>query len=134
MAATAPLGIFGTTLTWYHENAGGWPFGNPNYQATYSVEVTLYDDGTTHKIGFKARTDAPYQMVSKIDQLFGVTPVKDGDYIQFSLGTQTFRSDDGSCSVDGYDHGADRQMDCGFLCSWGGADSTDRTQLGVYLS
>jgi hypothetical protein len=51
---------------WYHENAGGGPFGDPNYQATYSVEVTLYDDGTTHKIGFKARTDAPYQMVLSI--------------------------------------------------------------------
>lgn len=51
---------------WYNENAGGGPFGDPNYQATYSVEVTLYDDGATHKIGFKARTDAPYQMVSKI--------------------------------------------------------------------
>ncbi|KAJ7466489.1 hypothetical protein FB451DRAFT_1178633 [Mycena latifolia] len=104
---------------WYNANAGGGIFGDPNYQATNSVEVTMYDDGATHKIGFQSRKDAPYDMVSKIDSLFNVNPVESGGYIQFTLGTEVFRNDDGRCSVGGWDHGTDRQMDCGFTCTWG---------------
>ncbi|KAJ7653050.1 pectate lyase superfamily protein-domain-containing protein [Mycena rosella] len=115
---------------YFNENAGGGTFGDPQYSATYSVEVTMYDDGATHKIGFQSRLDAPYNMVSKFDNLFVVTPVEDGDYIQFTLGDQTWRNDDGSCSVGGWDHGADRQMDCGFTCTWGGGDSTDPLSSG----
>ncbi|KAJ6584010.1 hypothetical protein DFH09DRAFT_1359936 [Mycena vulgaris] len=83
---------------WYNENAGGGPFDDPQYSAIYSIEITMYDSGAIHKIGFF---------------------VEDGDYIQFSLGTLTFKSNDGSCSVDGWDHNSDRQMDCGFSCVWG---------------
>ncbi|KAF7336343.1 Glucan endo-alpha-glucosidase agn1 [Mycena venus] len=112
------------------ESGGGGPFDDPT--VTYSVEVTLFDDGAAHKIGFLERTNAPVTMVSKLDQLFVVTPVQKGDYIQFQLGTQTFRSNDGSCSVGGWDHGKNRQMDCGFSCLWGGGDLTDRTLPGVF--
>ncbi|KAJ7079288.1 pectin lyase fold/virulence factor [Mycena belliarum] len=119
---------------WYNANAGGGPFGDPNYQATYSIEVTMYDDGPTHKIGYVARKDAPYDMVSKLDQVFHVNPVEDGDYIEFTLGSTKWRNDDGSCQVGKYDHGADRQMDCGFTCTWLGGDSTDRTPLGLFLA
>ncbi|KAJ7255773.1 hypothetical protein C8J57DRAFT_1655412 [Mycena rebaudengoi] len=119
---------------YFNANAGGGPFGDPHYQATYSVEVTLYDDEAAHKIGFMARTDAPYNMKSKLDALFVVTPVGSGDYIHFSLGTQTFKSNDGSCSVGGWDRGRDRQMDCGFPCTWGGGDSTNRSPLGLYMA
>ncbi|KAJ6565182.1 hypothetical protein DFH09DRAFT_1157802 [Mycena vulgaris] len=105
------------------ESGGGGPFDDPN--RAYSVEVTLFDDGATHKIGFAERTNAPLSMQSKLDTLFDVTVVKSNGYLQFQLGTVVFESDDTSCSVGKWDHGENRQMDCTFPCSWGGGDSTD---------
>ncbi|KAJ7869984.1 hypothetical protein B0H13DRAFT_1049505 [Mycena leptocephala] len=118
---------------YYNPNAGGGGGigGDPNFPSDYSVEITLYDDGATHRIGYQARLDAPYSMASKLDNLFVVTPSDSN--IKFTVGSVTFTSDDGSCSVGGWNHGADRQMDCGFPCTWGGGDSTDHTEISVFL-
>ncbi|KAF7337109.1 Glucan endo-alpha-glucosidase agn1 [Mycena venus] len=117
---------------WDNVNSGG---GNGIFgqgDAEYSVEITLFDDGPTHQIGFQARKDAPYDMVSKLDNLFTVTP--NGSDLDFKVGDVTFSSGDGSCKVGGWNHNTDRQMDCGFTCTWGGGDSTDHSELGVFTT
>jgi hypothetical protein len=156
---------------YYNPNAGGGGGigGDPNFPSDYSVEITLYDDGATHRIGYQARLDAPYSMASKLDNLFVVTPSDSN--IKFTVGSVTFTSDDGSCSVGGWVSGEMTLMSddtntrppiepwrgspdgvrtllfsqiyyfltdnlcfsCGFPCTWGGGDSTDHTEIGVFL-
>ncbi|KAJ7257396.1 hypothetical protein C8J57DRAFT_1472755 [Mycena rebaudengoi] len=108
------------------ESGGGGPFDNPNF--SFSVEVTLFDNGGAHKIGVLPRTNSPVDMKSKLDTLPTVTAPDNEDFIQFKLGSLEFRNDDGSCTVGGWDHGRDRQMDCSFPCAWNGeALSRDRS-------
>ncbi|KAJ6557609.1 pectate lyase superfamily protein-domain-containing protein [Mycena capillaripes] len=87
---------------WFNENAGGGPFGDPRFSATYSIEVTMFDNAATHKIGFLARVDAPLNMTSKLDNYFIVTPNEKDDDLEFSLGGTVWKSSDGSCSVGGW--------------------------------
>ncbi|KAJ7225020.1 pectate lyase superfamily protein-domain-containing protein [Mycena rebaudengoi] len=115
-----------------NESGGGGPFDDPNI--SYSFEVTLFDNGAAHKIGVLPRTNSPVDMTSKLDTLFTVTAEPNSDFIQFKLGSVEFRSDDGSCSVGGWDHGRDRQMDCGFPCVWNGGDSTDHTPPELFYA
>ncbi|KAJ7197310.1 hypothetical protein C8J57DRAFT_1262872 [Mycena rebaudengoi] len=96
------------------ESGGGGPFGDPNLE--YSVEIMLFDNGAAQ------RTNTPVDMKSKLDIIFSVDAIQGGDYLKFKLGDKERRSDDGSCSVGGWDHFSDRQMDCGFLCVWNGPD------------
>ncbi|KAJ7272421.1 hypothetical protein C8J57DRAFT_1225950 [Mycena rebaudengoi] len=93
---------------------GRRPFGDPNLE--YSVEIMLFDNGAAQ------RTNTPVDMKSKLDIIFSVDVIQGGDYLKFKLGDKERRSDDGSCSVGGWDHFSDRQMDCGFLCVWNGPD------------
>ncbi|KAK7052591.1 glucan 1,3-beta-glucosidase [Favolaschia claudopus] len=119
---------------WGSSSGGGGPFDPPPGQESYSVEVTLYDNGPTHKIGFLTRTVAPVNMTSKLDRYFIVTADGEKGPLHFTLGDQKWQSDDGSCSVGGWDHGEDRQMDCGFRCDWMGGDSTDHTPPEIWYA
>ncbi|KAJ6556359.1 pectate lyase superfamily protein-domain-containing protein [Mycena capillaripes] len=113
------------------DSGGGGPFDPPPGSGkSYSVEITIFDNGAAHKIGFLSRANAPLQMVSKIDSLLGVDPGTTDGPIQLTLGDQKWNTDDGSCSVGGWDGGPgsrNRNMDCGFACPWNGGDSTDHT-------
>lgn len=82
------------------ESGGGGPFDNPNF--SFSVEVTLFDNGGAHKIGVLPRTNSPVDMKSKLDTLPTVTAPDNEDFIQFKLGSLEFRNDDGSCTVGGW--------------------------------
>ncbi|KAJ7216702.1 pectate lyase superfamily protein-domain-containing protein [Mycena rebaudengoi] len=116
------------------ESGGGGPF-DPS-TASYSVEVTMFDDGAAHKIGFLSRANAPVDMKSKLDVLFNIAAAKNGDPLTFTLGSQVFKSDDGSCKVGGWDGTANRNrnMDWGFPCAWQGEDSTDRSPFGIWYT
>jgi hypothetical protein len=85
----------------HNDNGGGGGPFDPTDPPVYSVEITLFDDGATHKIGFQSRLATPYSMVSKLDILFNVTVPSD-DYIQFDVGSVSFKSNDGSCQVGGW--------------------------------
>ncbi|KAJ7243248.1 hypothetical protein C8J57DRAFT_1243539 [Mycena rebaudengoi] len=74
------------------ESGGGGPFDNPNF--SFSVEVTLFDNGGAHKIGVLPRTNSPVDMKSKLDTLPTVTAPDNEDFIQFKLGSLEFRNDD----------------------------------------
>ncbi|KAJ7241628.1 pectate lyase superfamily protein-domain-containing protein [Mycena rebaudengoi] len=124
----------GTCSMHIKQYSGGVIFENPNPLLPYSVEVTIFDNLNTHKIGVLAKTDTPVDMKSKLDSLFTIKVVTDGDYLQFTLGSLQFRSNDGSCNVGGWDRGQNRQMDCGFPCVWGGEDSTDRSIFGLFYA
>ncbi|KAJ7919454.1 hypothetical protein B0H13DRAFT_2320436 [Mycena leptocephala] len=120
---------------------GGSPFDPPNspWTGPFSVEITMWDNHVDpnpgNKIGFVARTNAndpnALHMASKLDLVLIVTPEEEHDYIQFNLGALSFTSKS-NCRVGGWNHNTDRQMDCGFPCVWGGGDSTDHTEIGVY--
>ncbi|KAJ7258468.1 hypothetical protein C8J57DRAFT_1720663 [Mycena rebaudengoi] len=114
------------------KSGGGGPFDNPNF--SFSVEVTLFDNGGAHKIGVLPRTNSPVDMKSKLDTLPTVTAPDNEDFIQFKLGSLEFRNDDGSCTVGGWDHGRDRQMDCSFPCAWNGGDSTDHLPPALFYA
>lgn len=86
---------------WHNDNGGGGGPFDPTDPPVYYVEITLFDDGATHKIGFQSRLATPYSMVSKLDILFNVT-VPSYDYIQFDVGSVSFKSNDGSCQVGGW--------------------------------
>lgn len=86
-----------------NDSGGGGPFDPPpGTSLSYSVEITMWDNARTHKIGFLSRAKAPLQMTSKLDSLFGVDPGKTGDPLLFTLGGAVWSSDDGSCSVGGW--------------------------------
>ncbi|KAJ6578345.1 pectin lyase fold/virulence factor [Mycena capillaripes] len=71
------------------------------------------------------------------DNLLGIEPGKNGDPLLFTLSGAVWSSDDGSCSVGGWDGGAgrkNRNMDCGFACPWNGGDSSDHTPGNFFYS
>ncbi|KAJ7816008.1 hypothetical protein B0H13DRAFT_2137346 [Mycena leptocephala] len=121
-----------------NESGGGGPFDPPpGSPQSYSVEITIWDNARAHKIGFLSRANAPLQMVSKIDSLLGVDPGTSDGPIQLTLGDQHWNTDDGSCSVGGWDGGPgnrNRNMDCGFACPWNGGDSSDGTPFGLWYA
>ncbi|KAJ6488402.1 hypothetical protein DFH09DRAFT_379847 [Mycena vulgaris] len=121
-----------------NDSGGGSPFDPPpGTSVSYSVEVTMWDTARTNKIGFLSRKSAPLQMTSKIDNLLGIEPGKNGDPLLFTLGGAVWASDDGSCSVGGWDGGAgkkNRNMDCSFACPWNGGDSSDHTPENFFYT
>ena len=103
------------------------------------------------QIGYVDRTVAgagnPLMMKSKLENTLEVTPENQKDYIQFTLGGQSWatnKDNDESaptyCKVGGWDPRAGplcnefdsgtaqeskRQMDCYFQCAWGGGATSD---------
>lgn len=80
------------------ETGGGGPFDPPTSETSYSVEITMFDDGAAHKIGFLSRAIAPVNMKSKLDVLLNIAAAKNEGPLTFTLGSQVFNSD-GSCTV-----------------------------------
>ncbi|KAF2689866.1 hypothetical protein K458DRAFT_95905 [Lentithecium fluviatile CBS 122367] len=119
--------------------------------ADLAVEITMWDVGGA-QIGYQHDTEAgdghPLKMKSKLEALLEVTPEHRGDYIQFTLGTESWTSKDNDkgalayCNTGGWDprenpwsdpffecpYGSyirQRQMDCYFQCPWHGGASSD---------
>jgi hypothetical protein len=115
------------------------------------VEVTMWDVKGT-QIGYQALIQAgakqPLKMKSKLENLLEVTAEHKGDYIQFTVGSESWTSKDNDksasnyCNTGGWDPREDpwsdpffsckygdllrqKQMDCYFQCPWKGGKSTD---------
>lgn len=120
---------------WRRNGLGGDPFSTPS-KSPYSLEVTMYDNKGA--IGHVDRADASagnsLYFKSKLEDTLVVTPEEaGGEYIQFTLGTESWTSKNkgdtdnskASCKVGDWDEGYDRQMDCSFNCGWNGGKSSD---------
>ncbi|KAL9627685.1 MAG: hypothetical protein Q9204_006399 [Flavoplaca sp. TL-2023a] len=95
----------------YRDESGNDVFANPDAPVDYTVEVTIYDGTGNDKkqIGHSDEKEAgdgnPLKV--KTDGVEGeleITPEKQNDYVQFTLGGQSWKSSDkGSCGVGGWD-------------------------------
>ena len=115
------------------------------------AEITMWDVKGS-QIGYQDLTginaNGPLSMKSKLEALLEVTGEHRGDYIQFSLGDESWTSKDNDktapvyCNTGGWDPREDpwsdpffeceygslirqRQMDCYFQCPWHGGKSSD---------
>lgn len=88
---------------------GGLIFGNPDAPFVYKIEITIYDGTGDDKkqIGSSEKTEAGDRNPAKVSMngvegQLEIKPEKQNDYVQFTLGGQSWSSDGGSCSVGGW--------------------------------
>lgn len=161
-ATTAPASTTAAATTAPYADQGGQCHIHVNeYRSctndtdNLNVEITMWDVAST-QIGYQALTEAgannPLDMPSKLEAYLEVTPEHTGDYIQFTLGTESWKSTDNDksaavyCNTGGWDPKEDpfddpdyscalgsliqqRQMDCYFQCPWHGGKSSDASSI-----
>lgn len=81
----------------------------------YGCEVRIFDNaGSSHTIGWQVHTDcstdAPLSVNSKLENPMVVTPEAKGDYVQFTVGSVSFKSTDSSCSTGDWDGSDDPEV------------------------
>lgn len=125
---------------------------------SYSLQVDIFDNNnqkigsTPHRVNAGAKSNAkdevtePLRLNSKLEDVLEITPLKNGDYIRYTLGGgQTWPSDGKTKLIDNRANCTDvkkqswatgdvasnntkemfRFIDCDFECYWGGGKSSD---------
>ena len=110
-------GWCGVHVTQYQKNEG--PSGSSSGNSEYRLDVSL-KDALQDVVGGVTLLSLPGGTFSGIDsQLPNVFEVEvggvDSEPVLFQYTGQSWSSNDGQCSVGGFDSGS-RQIDCGFNC------------------
>lgn len=103
------------------------PFFWPDGSNPYEIEIRIKDNNKA-TIGWLPHTDSDNQMswnvVSRLEDPLAVTPESQHDYVQFTLGSQSWRTDKATdpkhipnCSVGDWDCSDDPCVSYPFLCS-----------------
>ena len=107
----SPAYATGTCSLHLTENRSGGanndPFANSDTPPDYTVSIDIFDAKKAnigHHDSAAAGAGNGLGVDSKLSDVLVITPEARGDYVQFTLGSQSWKSsDDGSCSVGGWD-------------------------------